>query len=164
MPDPLWNLHSHTLDDGRTESWPGVSSPFMVSLPPPQTDAQSPPTGAQVLQLVEQALRGFQSGEDPLPPFDLRVSLSSDSRTDTLIEADKPLPPQFLDSLSAGDPSHAGLVVEWTEGVCSGQELLLSVAEVQGRGVAARQADAVSLSACLESFLKEEPLGPEDMW
>lgn len=136
----------------------------MVSLPPFETEGQPPPSGAQVLQLVERALRGFQAGEGPLPAFDLRVSVSSDYRTDALIEADKPLPPQFLDNLSAGDSSQAGLVVEWQEGVCSGQELLLGMAEVQERGGAARQAEAVSLSACLESFLKEEPLGPDDMW
>ncbi|XP_062082489.1 ubiquitin carboxyl-terminal hydrolase 8 isoform X2 [Humulus lupulus] len=70
--------------------------------------------------------------------------------------------------MAAGLSKRLNVLVCWPE-KCSEQQydthLLCSLPEVFKSGLfAKRPQDSVSLYKCLEAFLKEEPLGPEDMW
>lgn len=64
-------------------------------------------------------------------------------------------------------PGKLNVFVRWPEKVVaeSNTKLLCSLPEVFKLGFSIkRPQESVSLYKCLEAFLKEEPLGPEDMW
>ena len=86
----------------------------------------------------------------------------------------EPLPRNFhsVDIVHKDLPT---LVLDWSGEVGPGQEYDLSAIEevpearepvkVEGGGIFGRaKKECVTLTSCLDSFLKEEPLGPEDMW
>lgn len=62
---------------------------------------------------------------------------------------------------------HLHVLVCWQDKVLENYDisLLNSLPEIYKSGLfSKRSQEAISLYACLEAFLKEEPLGPEDMW
>ncbi|KAI5667081.1 hypothetical protein M9H77_16934 [Catharanthus roseus] len=68
---------------------------------------------------------------------------------------------------SMSQPGKLNVFVHWPEKmvVQSNTRLLCSLPEVFKMGFSMkRPQESVSLYKCLEAFLKEEPLGPEDMW
>lgn len=83
----------------------------------------------------------------------------------TPIEMDKPLSNVFS-TLRTSTRIH--IAVEWSEEALEQYDIKqLEVASESFRAgtvVKKPRQEAVSLYSCLEAFLKEEPLGPEDMW
>lgn len=64
-------------------------------------------------------------------------------------------------------PGKLNVFVRWPDKMVakSNTKLLCSLPEVFKLGFSLkRPQESVSLYKCLEAFLKEEPLGPEDMW
>lgn len=64
-------------------------------------------------------------------------------------------------------PGKLNVFVRWPDKMVaeSNTKLLCSLPEVFKLGFSIkRPQESVSLYKCLEAFLKEEPLGPEDMW
>lgn len=79
---------------------------------------------------------------------------------DSKIEMNEPVP-------VTGLPRRLNVLVCWTGGKIKQYDphLLSSLPEIfKSSSFAKRPQESVSLYACLEAFLKEEPLGPEDMW
>jgi ubiquitin carboxyl-terminal hydrolase 4/11/15 len=84
---------------------------------------------------------------------------------DVLIEWDKPLPGAFT-SGQVNTPLQ--IAVDWSEYALEqydAKQLEVITESLRG-GYSAKKLrqEVVSLYSCLEAFLKEEPLGPEDMW
>ena len=84
---------------------------------------------------------------------------------DVPIEWDKPLPGAFT-SGQVNAPIH--ITVDWSEYALEqyDSKQLEVITESLRAGYSAKKLrqEVVSLYSCLEAFLKEEPLGPEDMW
>ncbi|XP_050232500.1 ubiquitin carboxyl-terminal hydrolase 8 isoform X2 [Mercurialis annua] len=79
---------------------------------------------------------------------------------DMMIDMNEPVPMQ-------GAPKRLNILVCWPEKQIEQYDirLLSSLSEVYKSGfLAKRPQESVSLYKCLEAFLKEEPLGPDDMW
>ncbi|KAL9238667.1 hypothetical protein vseg_013060 [Gypsophila vaccaria] len=75
---------------------------------------------------------------------------------------------EMADPVFSGDlPKRFNVVVSWAEKTTELYDtvLLSKLPEIFKSGfLAKRPQESVSLYKCLEAFLKEEPLGPEDMW
>ena len=60
------------------------------------------------------------------------------------------------------------VILDWTPKECESYDAsyLKDLPEVHKTGLTAKKTrqEAVSLFSCLDAFLKEEPLGPDDMW
>ena len=72
---------------------------------------------------------------------------------------------ELLDSADLTGQLH--ILVCWSDNMLQkyDQRLLSSPAEVYKPALfSKRPQESISLYKCLEAFLKEEPLGPEDMW
>ncbi|KAJ4978971.1 hypothetical protein NE237_009751 [Protea cynaroides] len=79
---------------------------------------------------------------------------------DSKIEMNEPL-------LVSGSPKRFFVLVSWPNDKIEQYDtcLLSSLPEVfKSSFILRRPQESISLYACLEAFLKEEPLGPEDMW
>lgn len=81
------------------------------------------------------------------------------------IEMDKPLPAIFN---SSRINTRIHVAVDWSEPALESydvKQLEVSSEGIRtGSSIKKQRQEAVSLYSCLEAFLKEEPLGPEDMW
>jgi ubiquitin carboxyl-terminal hydrolase 4/11/15 len=97
--------------------------------------------------------------DDQCSSSDFQFYLKDGLRS-TEIKMNEPLPvPKFSDNLE--------VYVTWSESMIEKYDtcLLSSLPEVlKPQLYARRPQESVSLYKCLEAFLKEEPLGPEDMW
>eukprot|EP00258_Populus_trichocarpa_P043285 XP_024459304.1 ubiquitin carboxyl-terminal hydrolase 8 [Populus trichocarpa] len=97
--------------------------------------------------------------DDQCSSSDFQFYLKDGMRS-TEIKMNEPLPvPKFSDNLE--------VYVTWSESMIEKYDtcLLSSLPEVlKPQLYARRPQESVSLYKCLEAFLKEEPLGPEDMW
>lgn len=84
---------------------------------------------------------------------------------DALIELDKPLPAIFS---STRMNTRIYVAVDWSEHAldCYDVKQIEAMPEISRTGFSVKKPrqESVSLYTCLEAFLKEEPLGPEDMW
>ncbi|KAL3530293.1 hypothetical protein ACH5RR_009615 [Cinchona calisaya] len=72
-----------------------------------------------------------------------------------------------MDELVNSMPGRLHVLVSWPDKMVGrhNKQLLYSLPEVFKSGyLTKRPQESVSLFKCLEAFLKEEPLGPEDMW
>lgn len=104
---------------------------------------------------------GSETGteDDQCSSSDFQFYLKDGMRS-TEIKMNEPLPvPKFSDNLE--------VYVTWSESMIEKYDtcLLSSLPEVlKPQLYARRPQESVSLYKCLEAFLKEEPLGPEDMW
>lgn len=82
-----------------------------------------------------------------------------------VIEMDKTLPTNFS---TARTNTRIQIAVDWSEEALEQYDVkqLEVASEVSRAGFQVKKPrqEAVSLYSCLEAFLKEEPLGPEDMW
>ncbi|KAK9279644.1 hypothetical protein L1049_013323 [Liquidambar formosana] len=105
---------------------------------------------------------GDQKGVDSPSDADLQFYLTDEKGTvkDTKIVMTEPIPVNGL-------PKRLNVLVWWPEKRIEQYDtrLLNSFPEVFKSGFLAKKPqESVSLYKCLEAFLKEEPLGPEDMW
>eukprot|EP00249_Psilotum_nudum_P021021 c27938_g1_i1 orf=647-3565(+) len=97
--------------------------------------------------------------------FQLFLTEEKNMGRDIPIDIDKPLPLAFS---SIRMNSKIQITVDWSDKALKKYDVnqLEALPEVYKLGFPAKKArqETVSLYTCLEAFLKEEPLGPEDMW
>ncbi|KAK4492297.1 hypothetical protein RD792_003100, partial [Penstemon davidsonii] len=112
-------------------------------------------------------LSGFPEASDKEEPdaqsdTDFQFFLTDEKGAERLSEIalEEPLKPTLV-------PERLNVLVSWSEKTvqCYNVRPLSSLPEVFKSGFfTRRQQESVSLYKCIEAFLKEEPLGPEDMW
>lgn len=108
-------------------------------------------------------------GKQPETPFQLWTTDEKGTTREASVLMDKPTPP--ASSSARANSKMRFVAVDWSATALE-QEYEMSKVdmppEVLKTGLPATskkaRQEAVSLYTCLESFLKEEPLGPEDMW
>ncbi|XP_058086865.1 ubiquitin carboxyl-terminal hydrolase 8-like isoform X2 [Magnolia sinica] len=106
--------------------------------------------------------RSSESGDDPCPEIEFEFYLTDEKGITKNYKIEKNQPVSVIE---LGRQLY--LLVLWPDKTISQYDtrLLNSLPQIFKLGFSAKRLqESVSLYACLEAFLKEEPLGPEDMW
>ncbi|KAL8211393.1 hypothetical protein R6Q57_005830 [Mikania cordata] len=96
------------------------------------------------------------------PNFDVKFYLTNDNEN---VKGSEIIMDDLLDSTEL--TGQLNILVCWSDNMLENYDqcLLASPAEVYKPALfSKRPQESISLYKCLEAFLKEEPLGPEDMW
>lgn len=148
-------------------------NPFLM---PNEDDLQdqdaSKSTATENLVEITTNLIATETSDDAEPTNEEGVNLAADSEFEFYLTDEKGIlrnsKIEMADPLTSEDlPKRLNIVVSWPEKKSEifDTVLLGTLPEIFKSGfLAKRPQEIVSLYRCLEAFLKEEPLGPEDMW
>ena len=125
----------------------------------------------------EDELMGEEPSAEDSCPFKLSTSgrFQGETPTEPIANSITDALPRNFHSIEIVHKDLPTLVLDWSEDVGPSHEYDLSGIEevpearepgkLEGGGLFGRvKKECVTLRSCLDSFLKEEPLGPEDMW